>query len=523
MKIIRRFLPFILLGVIVFFSLGKTLQYYFYTDDYADLYHVQHNYSLGPPYDNVVPFFIPLYKLFGINALPYFSLALFTYFLASIGVYFFVKKLTGNKAIAFLSSGIFATGYIGLDHFTMIAISIIDNINIINISITLILLLFWIDTKKLRYYILTFLMFWFSMWLFSFRAFPLILFLPTLDFFVGFRLGKVTKMIKQLLFLVIRYIPFILITSRQYGFFPYLFGIGKIGDISSFTSLTNNHSQIFTILNFDFLKELFATLGSFFLIKPISNILGFVSNQSFMLMGFIFFIAIIIISFLSFKRKYSRYTQSLFAVLILSIESYIGFMVLDIHLFGNNPVNRYLTTAFLFFSAAIPLFLFLVLNKIEKWINKKKALLILIILIICNFAFLSRIYEGAIIQNRSIPAKNFFRELKAEIPNLSNDTYNIFYFDSALYYPVFSRFGSVLASALMDNSVNLAVPYKISKDSIKITNTFEEFLRLVTNPPEGRKVAYYTFYVDENGLHNTTDKVFALLKNGSFTISLYTN
>lgn len=504
---------FILLGVVVLFSLGKTLQYYFYTDDFAFIYHLQNNSEFGWPYSSVLTLFRPVYKLFNTNALPYFSLAVFTYFLASIGVYFFVKTLTGNKLIAFLSSLIFATGYIGIDQFSMIAVSIINNLNIVNVSITLISLIYWVNTKKLRYYCLTFFMFWFSVRLFPYRAYPLILFLPTLELVKSLRFGHVTKIAKQFAFLVIRYIPFVLVAS-QFGIFSYgTYGTGKA------SAYISSHSRIFTLLNFEFFKELFAILGRLVLIKPVSDIFGLVPNQSLnALIGLIFFLLISVTSlFLLFGKK-SDYARSLLAVLFITIEGYVGNMILNVDFDSDGPVNRYLTIAFMSFSAILPLFLFLLLEKVSqkfKWVNRRLVLVVLIIPVICSFACLSRKYEDFIIEERSKPAKNFYKQLKAYVPKISD--YTVFYFDRALYYPIAGRFGNVLLSAAMDKNVNLAMSYKISTESVKIVDTFEDFLLHINNPPPGKKVSYDTFYNDENGLQNTTDKVFTLLKNGSRT------
>src|SRR3990167_8665658 len=91
---------FLLVGIIVVISLGKTLQYYFYTDDYAFIYYLQTDKKFGWPYDSVGYLFKPVYLLFGTHALPYFTFAVITYFFASLSVYFFTRKLTGNKLIA---------------------------------------------------------------------------------------------------------------------------------------------------------------------------------------------------------------------------------------------------------------------------------------------------------------------------------------------------------------------------------------------------------------------------------------
>ena len=508
-------LPFALVAMAILFSLGNTLQYYFYTDDFAFLYYLGNNFNFGWPYNMVLPLFRPVYNLFGINALPYFSLALITYLLASVSVYFFAKHLTYNKLVAFLSSLIFATGYIGLEQFNMIAVSIINNLNIINVCITLIFLIKWIETKKLRYYFLTLFMFWFSMWLFPYRAYPLILFLPTLEFVKSFQLGNVIKMAKQFVFLVLRYVPFVLVASRH-GVFSY--GTHGTENIDLFY-LLNPNSKIFTLFNFDFFKELFAILGRLVFIKPVSDIFAVVPDQNFYsLAGFTFALLIISTSLFLFFGKNSGYGRSLLVVLFLTIEGYVGNMFLNVDFDANGPINRYLTISFISFSVIFPLFLFIIIDKFEKfkWINKKWILISLVILVVLNFASLSRKYENFIIEERSLPTKSFYKQIKTYIPSLSNSSYNVFYFDKALYHPISSRFGNVLLSAAMSNDVNLAVPYGVNIESIKIVDTFDQFLRFIIYPPEGKTTIYYTFYNNEKGLQDTTSQVFTLLKNGSY-------
>ncbi len=521
MKRIKVFIPFILIGIVVLFSLGKTLQYYFYTDDFVFIYQLQHNIEFGWPYYSILTLFRPIYNLFGTNIVPYLSLALLTYFLAATALYFFVKKLTSNKLIALLSALIFATGYIGIDQFTMITVSIVDNLNIVNICITLILLILWVNTKKLRYYFLTFLMFWFSMQIFPYRAFPLILFLPTLEFIKSFKFDKPVGMIKQFFFLAIRYTPFVLLVSH-YGVFSYstyiFYSYSKSDAGKTFLDLfAGVNRAISNALNFEFFKEMFAVLGRFVLVKPVSDIFGFVQDQNlFALIGFIFFLIILLTSLFFFFGKKSKHARSLLIVLLLTIEGYIGNMILITDFDSNGVINRYLTLSFFAFSIIIPLFLFLVFERIWKFksADMKWFHYGLSILIVLCFAFLSRQYEDSIIRDRSIPAKNFFSELKSYVPKISN--YSVFYFDNALYAPVASRFGYVLSSAATSNNVNLAMPYKVSMDLVRMAYTFDDFLKILKNPPKGKKISYYTFYDDEKGLHNTTDKVFDLLKNGSF-------
>ncbi len=517
MKKIKVLIPFILLSVVTFFSLGKTLSYYFFTDDYAFLYYLGHNLDFGWPYTYVLPLFRPIYLLFGTDPFPYLLLAIVTYFLAGIAVYFTAKQLTKSRLVATLSSLIFATGYIGLEQFSLIAVSTINNINVINVCITLIVWIKFVRTKKIIYYFLAFLMFGISMTLFPYRAYPLILFLPTIDFFMNFQFDNPKKIISRAVLTIARIIPFFLFSSI-YGVFSYG-PYGEGNESGFFNIITNSENNIFTLINIEFLQELFGVLGKFVLVKPIVALLNVAPNLNlYASVGFIlFFITVLISLILILKKKNDG--RNLLIVLFLTIEAYVGNMILHVDFAGNGAVNRYLTIAFLPFSILVVLLLFVIASKPEKFklFNKRIAIIITVLLIVLSYSLLSREYEREVIKERSNPAKSFFIELKNYLPQVSNSSYNVFYFDRASYYPISTRFGNVLLSAAMSNSVNLAVPYGIDKESIKIVDTFDQFLRFVIYPPEGKTIKYYTFYNNEKGLHETTKQVFALLKNGSYT------
>ena len=517
MKKINFLFLLVILAVVVLFSLGKTLDYYFFTDDYAFLYYLGNNLEFGWPYNSVLSIFSPIYKLFGTNAQPYFTLAVVTYFFASVSVFFFAKALTKNLLVSSVASVIFATGYIGLDQFSMIAVSIINNLNVINVSITLILLIYWIETRKLRYYFLTFFMFWFSLLLFPHRAYPLVLFLPSLELVLSFKPRKLKNMLKQVVSLFLRYIPF-LIVAVQRGVFSY----GTHGTENvHLLNLVETDSKIYTLFNPLFFKELFAVLGKFVLLPSFTDFFKYVPSQDFYsFVGVATSLLATAMSIVIYRREKQKNGRVIFAVFLLTIQSYAGNMFLNVDFDANGPVNRYLTISFLFYSILISLFFYLFLQILSK-INvnaKKRIYATLAFFLILVLASLSRDYEERVLEDRSQPAIKFFKELKTYVPALSDSNYNIFYFDRASYYPVSSRFGNVLLSAAMGNSVNLAFPYGISVDSVKITDTFEDFLRLVFYTPEGKKPVYYTFYNDESGLKDTTDDVFSLLESGGSTV-----
>lgn len=517
MKRLKLILLLLLIGVVVLYSVGNTLHYYFYTDDYVFLYYLRNNLNFGWPYSSVLSIFRPIYQIFGINPLPYFAMAIISYFFASLSVFYFTKILIKNKLIATLSSLVFATGYIGLDQFSMIAVSIINNLNVINVCITLSLLVRFVETRKNKYYFLTFFMFWFSLALFPYRAYPLVLLLPTIEIIRTFKFNTLLNILRQISFLIIRFIPFFIVGVSR-GIFSYgTHGTGHVDKLN----LINPQSKIYTLFYFDFFKELFAVFGKFIFVEPLLNLMNLTPTQNlYFVVGLsCSLITILIFAVLLIERRKLN-AKNLFILLILLIESYVGNMFLNVDFDANGPVNRYLTISFAFFAPFIIFLLYLIFEKIEriKFLEKRKLLVITTMLIIFCLSSLSRKYIDLAIGDRSQPSRKFFKELKAYIPSLSDSNYNVFYFDRASYYPVSSRFDHVLLSAAMGNSVNIALPYYVSVNSVKIVDNYDDFIRLILYPPKGRNVNYYSFYNDENGLHNTTSQVFDLLNKGRISV-----
>lgn len=491
---------FFSIGIVVLFSLGKTINYYFYTDDYALLYHLQNNLNYSWPYEYITAFFTLFYKFFELRAEAYFALGIFTFFIASLGVYFFIKVLTKNKLIAYLSSIVFATGYIGLDQFTMMSVSSINNLNIINVSLTLILFILWLDTRKLKFYLAAIFMFWISATVFPFRAFPLVLFLPTIELILSFKLENLRSNFKRLTLTAIRFLPFL--------FIAYINGIFSYGVKENASLVVNQFSVGSAILNLitpDFLKELFAILGRFIFFNP--------QGYNFQT-GLLFFLTSLLIGVYFCFGKYSRLGKSLLIVLFMTIQGYIGNMILLPSFDSNGPVNRYLTIAFIGYSSIFPILTFLLIKKLA-FLTKINRLTILVPLLIMPLVIItslsSRKYEKQIIKERSLPARQFYEQLKDYVPSVSGKS--IFYFDHADYYPIASNFGSIILGAFMPKEVTLAVPYKIPIETIKVADNFNSLLSVFLDR-EKNTDHIYTFYYDENGLRQTTDSLVSLLTEG---------
>src|SRR3989344_5960285 len=191
------------LFIIVFVSLSSTLKYYFYSDDYSMLYHLQNNITPEWPYAFVPLIFKPIYKLFGLMPEPYALLGILTYFLVTFLLYLLVFSVVKKKLIAFFAAALFATGYIGLDQFTQLAVSSVNNLSNIFICVSLIVYSQFIQAKKKLYYFLTLALFTLTMIVFPFRVFPLLLFMPTAHAFLTLKLNLKPSTLKQLFLIII--------------------------------------------------------------------------------------------------------------------------------------------------------------------------------------------------------------------------------------------------------------------------------------------------------------------------------
>lgn len=492
--------------VVLVLSLGRTLNYFFYTDDFAMLYYVQNSQVYTWPYLYVVAFFTPFYKIFGFNPRGYFSLALLIHFLASIGVYFFVKLLTKKRIIAFLSTLVFATGYIALDQFTQTAVVSINNINNLLILTTLIFLLLWVDRRKIKLYFLTLFFFWASTVFAPFRAFALILYLPIIEVILS--PGRViSNFPKSLLAFFIRYAPFLLI-SYWYVILP---GSGSAAD-----------ERLFKFFSPDLQEQSFSVLGRILVSEEWVKLLGLnPATFSWPRAGLILFFLILILALLSSFGKRQRQGRALLISVFLTIFGYIGYLViLSTELLSlSGHTNRYLIVTSIGYSFLIPTAAYLIVDNLKflrKDTIKNLIVVILTLPFVITMIFSARKYEENII-NRSLVAKRFYSQLKDYVPTISGKNY--FYFDRTDNHPTDALFDTFLQGALMPKDAAIATfyeasidleHYQFSEDITIVLDSFEELLDVIKSG-EATEENLHTFYFDESGLHSTKRDLFVLL------------
>lgn len=98
--------------LVVLIAYGQTLRMYFWQDDFALLFKLQHlqepagSFGSGVigsgPYKYLISFFVPFFPLFKLNAFPYFLVGFLSYLLVTLVFYFFASEIFSDK-----KSGVF--------------------------------------------------------------------------------------------------------------------------------------------------------------------------------------------------------------------------------------------------------------------------------------------------------------------------------------------------------------------------------------------------------------------------------
>lgn len=498
----------ILLALEVSYSIGKTAQYYFYTDDYALLYHLQNNIFYGWPYHFVSLVYLPVFKLFGLMPEAFTILGITTYFILAIGVYFLNLIVFKKKSISFFASAIFATAYVGIDQFTQLAVSTVNNISYFLVCLILIVYIYFLQKQRKIFYFLSLALFIIVMYFFSFRGFTLALFIPAIEVILLLERKNTKIILDNIRFTLLRLIPFMLI-GYKFGIFSYGKNVGENAVVPA-AHLINLFASPFSL---DFFTELSRIIGRIvapetFFARTLSIT---ISSEAYVAIGALFLLTSLIVAALMYKKNEMDYFRGLLFFTAVMIGGFAGNLILLLSFDSNGPINRYLNLSFVGYSGVVSALIYLFSKRIQKKFSRKISLMypLSVLVIVLILISLSRNYEEMILRERSYPARNFFAQMERLIPKLSGNS--VFYFDVSDIYPSPSRFGSILLGAYMKKEVVLASSYNVDINSIEIVDTLNEYISLKRKKPGG---SFYSFYYDNKGLHQTTDKISALFEKG---------
>lgn len=506
---------FISLLFISLIAYGQTLFMYFWIDDSALIYKLQYvDQALGfwgkgaigqGPYRHIVNQFVPFYPIFKSNPVPYYLIGLILYFLASVAVFLFSKELSKNKTVAFISAAIFASGYVGSESIFGITNSWQTSRGIIMALFTFWLYYKYLKSKKLIFYILSVILFFFSLDTVYIRAHGLIIAL----FFFDIIFTPVLFNFKSIFGLFIRQIAFLIIHYNIY-----LTGGGYASGFGMWTLIRD----ILSGGKYYLLFIPFEDLGNLFFPSIISEKIDLIISQYINLPKKIssgaVLISILVILLTTFLyKKFRKSEKFLSKVLLFSfIWAVANFVVFYLRETNHSlwTTHRYFSYSFalvsLFYAAAIYL-----TSRLIRVFNKGDVKIMLTSIIVITYLALGVVHQYQFNKQRSFPAKKFFYTFEQSLPQIPKGAY--LYFDIKSENKVKKEFDSFFGG-MFSEGANLAIHSEgidYMNDFI-FTYKFEDVLKaLADNRLSLDNV--FTFYYGDQGLDNTTAEVRKLLQS----------
>lgn len=563
-----QFLAVLAVVLIVLIAYGQTLGMYFWQDDSALIFKLQNpdgpagSYGKGiigeGPYKYLITPFVPFFPIFGLEPFGYFFVGFLAYCISAAAFYLLSVQLFQSKKAGFVSTLIFAAGYVGSD--TMLRIS---NSWQTNFGLSFALLSFWAYVKffrnfKIVFYGISLLFFFASVEFVFIRSHSLIAPILALDLLftaASFRLTKFPM-------LVLRQVPFWYIFYSRYlseamgtsGLSLVLKNVlaGKTEVLASFFATLGNtmvpsvlqtkfmtmvgrHEQLMLFLLFSvFCLGLLKAFLISSRIKAITAVLLFVAyflNRFFIAknlfwyrspvdqfagaLGMYFGVAVLVLAVVFWKKQRS-----------LSLALIFGFVMLVSQIFGYyiqyqeaifSTTHRYLSYSFVGYSIIIGAVSFAFLERKLKvsFIFKKYAHLLALLplmLVLAINLYLGFNYQNKFAKEVSQPTRDFYKKLKQYVPSVQKGA--VFYFDvedNNVYKQQFKNFFSV---GSMPESTALAIYFGVDRYDVALIEDFNELLFKIWKKEAGIE-NIYSFYYGPLGLVNTTQASRILLKEGS--------
>lgn len=551
----KKILPFLTVIVITLLAYGQTLRMYFWQDDSAIIFKLQHLQgaagSFGEgiigsgPYKYLISFFVPFFPFFKLEPFYYFLIGFLSYLVVVFVFSFLAKELFKDvkdkeiKVVAFFATLVFAAGYVGSDIMFRISNSWQSNLGLI-----LAILSFTFFTKsikernsKLIYYLLSLFLFWACTEFVYVRSHSLVFPILAIDILIaGYQL-KIRKILltvlRQLPFWLIFYIRYLkggsvgssaltkIIQDLLHGKFELLIGfIATIGNgfipdilqsrfIKFFPSKFNLPYLLlfaiitwftFSFFKFGKFKKCLATaflflgyiLNGYFISQ---DLYWYRTKEAFIAGASGIYVSILVIFLTIFLWKKYK---------VIAISIILGYLIFISQMFGYfiqypdsifSTTHRYLNYPFIGYSLVIAGISYALFK-----VNRKMGIFLLSGVVIINLGLGVR-YQLKLVKNRSIPTRNFYINLKSFIPSVTKDA--AFYFDvkdDALTRQQFNDFFSV---GSMPNSTALAIYYQVDRDDIKMITELDELLyKLSTKDIDIGNL--YNFYYGKDGLVDTT-------------------
>lgn len=542
-----RLVKFFSVLAIAFLAYGQTIFMYFWQDDSALIFKLQHlNGPAGSfgsgivgegPYKWLVSFFVPFFKFFGLNPFWYFLVGFLSYLAVIFVFYLFVRELYDKNSFPYISTLIFSSGYIGSE----IMFRIINSWQT-NIGLILALMSFLFFVKFLRnlsspiYYVLALALFYLATELVYVRSHSLIFPILILDIV----LTQIPTNYKKIFHLLVRQLPFFFLF-----YVYYLVGVPQ--ETSGFTFVLGEvlHGKV------EILAGLFGTIGNglapnyfqnkilillpsrvnlvvllcfaslvYILVRYFKRSWKFLVISLLLLGGGFIFNRFLIEKNVYWYRSRSDYLSgeigilaSIFVTILASLYwktkkeasliislGFLFFVSQILGYFAKYPDTLFSTTHRYLSYASLGFAIFY--GGIAMLLGRKYSYVVIGIIVTVNI-ILGFSYQNSLLAERSSPTRKFYSDLKMSLPSINKGA--IFYFDvksEPLYQNQFREFFSV---GSMPDSTAVAIYYGLDRDDIKLITDQNELLYILATTENGLE-NLHTFYYGDNGLVNTTEQ-----------------
>lgn len=547
---------FFLIVLTCLVSYGQTLLMYFWQDDSALIFKLQHqaermgSFGIGlwerGPYQYLVVPFVPFFPIFGKEPVGYFFIGLITYIAAALSFYFLSLQIFKKSNFALLASVIFSAGYVGSDTMFRIINSWQTNIGLILTIISFAFYLKYKNLSKFRYYLLSLLFFFLSIELVFIRSHSIVLPIIAVEILYTLMPIKLNKILSS----IIKLLPFLFLFEKWYLQDANFGG----GGISAFISnLLHGHLEstvplfanignalvVTPVQNYAIVLLGYLHLGEYKTLVAISTAATFFSYLLFRLLKikmtiFVLFVLIQIASFIFNLYIYSQnfyWYRSLSDLVSGEIGIYIsiltfflaactykknkvvslslisGWIIVASQIFGYftqyptaifPTAHRYFSYSFIGYSiwwAAVAMLLIKI-----KFKKLSTGLLVAIVLVLSNL-WLSVRYQHNLVVNRSIPTRQFYKSLLSYYPHISKGS--AFYFDIQSDSDINKQFADFFSVGSMPETTALGMYYDLDRYDIWMTTSADEMISRLSQ--EGQDLnKTYTFFYGDQGLIDTT-------------------
>jgi len=562
----------ILVVLITLISYGQTSLMYFWQDDSALLFKLQNPEGLAGSFGKgivgsgaykwLVTPFVPFYPLFGKQPFGYFLVGFITYLFATYCFYRFVSKLFKDIEVAYVSTLVFAAGYIGSEIMFRVINSWQTNLGLILAFVMFEHFVVFCQTKRIRSYFLALLFYWAATEFVFIRSHSLIIPIIALDVFFRTNFKKISSIRN----LVLRQIPFVVIFYFRYltdqGFggpglvsmakeiiagkfevlAPFLADIGNVFVPSKIQTLILSHvpisledtrvitvSLIGAIVGFVFFYlfvkprrarqiltyALFAVIGIF-----INVYLYDVYSLAYRTIPAVFsgglgiqLILAIILSWFYERKTNSGISKILLWGLVFVATQVFGYFIqYPTAIFSTT--HRYYSYALIGYSVIIASTYLLV----KKNYSPISAYL-MVFGVLGMHLYLGFSYQNHLVRERSIPSARFYSSLQEYVPSIEKNS--AFYFDVSRTPPFPQQFTDSFSVGSMPESTALAMYYDVDRYEVYYLTDFNEMIsKIVDNEFPLEKL--YTFYLGKDGLIDTSQLTRKLLRTGSVSSSFST-